>query len=203
METFDELQKSWNENKARESAALNKGVVVEVIAAQIRKERNKIFRYFWASYFWQFLIYASLGHLMVRYWGEGQTVILCAAGILMYLPFTTVFIKKYNRMAWQKSNSSAQNVLASLQMQHSLLTSFFRFKKKFDWIGIPITCLLLTAIIFKLWVPNGWAAHVAGAIISYVLILSAFLIATFTENRRSFKVPLEGLRLVMSEMQEE
>ncbi len=205
METFDEMQQSWTLNKKQrlEKFAMNDERVKQIIAPRIKRERNRIFGYFWGSYFWQFAIYASLGHLLIRFWGDGEMMLISLAGIVLYIPFTTVFIRKYSRMATQKSTSSAESVSDHLQKQYVLLVEFFQFKKKFDWIGIPVTCFILTVTVFKLWVPNGPMQHLTAAAITYLCTLIAFVAATVSENKKSFRQPIEGLQQVMNDLKQD
>lgn len=204
METFDEMQRSWALNKKQvlENVAMDNEHVKQIIAPRIKRERNKIFGYFWGSCFWQFAIYASLCHLLIRFWGDREIGLISLAGIVLYIPFTTVFIRKYSRMARQKSTSSAESICDHLQKQYVLLVEFFQFKKKFDWIGIPITCFILTAMVFKLWVPNGAMQHLTVAAITYLCTLIAFVVATVSENKKSFQQPIEGLQQVMKDLKQ-
>ncbi|HEY5822873.1 MAG TPA: hypothetical protein VIT44_00815, partial [Cyclobacteriaceae bacterium] len=175
--------------------------VKQMIRQRIRREKKVLFEYFWASYAWQFIIYVATTNMIIHFWGDWKVVLVCLTGILMYVPFTTVFIKKFTRMA-AKTNGSFQNLHSNLKLQWDKMNEFFVFKRRFDWLGIPVSCLILTLIIFKLWVPGGWEEHLMGALIVYLLAIAAFLLATVMENRKRFKDPLNKLSLIIKEIEE-
>ena len=204
MEIFDEIQKSWSLGKeqSRESLALNEDSVKRMIVPRVKRERNRVFAYFWSAYFWQLAVYASFTHLVFRFWGDWETVLISLTGIILYLPFTTVLIRKYSRMAQQDNHFAAESMYDNVQKQYVLLREFFHFKRRFDWVGIPVTCLILAATVFKLWVPGGWIENQTGAIVVFVCALMAFGVAAIFENKKSFTRPMEALQMVMKDMKQ-
>lgn len=202
MKSFDEAKKCWNENKQHEKGELQGEEVKQIIRQRIRKEKKVLFEYFWASYTWQFIIYVAMTNMIIQFWGDWKSVLICFSGILMYVPFTTVFIKKFKWMA-AKADGSLQSLHSRLKLQREKMNDFFVFKRRFDWLGIPLNCLIITLIIFKLWVPGGWESHVTGAVIVYLLAITAFLIATVVENRKRFREPLYKMEGIIKEMEEE
>jgi hypothetical protein len=202
MKSLDEAKKCWGESKERKQVELPGDEVKQIIRQRIRKEKKVLFEYFWASYTWQFIIYVAMTNMIIHFWGDWNVVAVCVTGILIYIPFTTVFIKKFIRMA-MKTNGSSQNLYSNIKLQWNKMNEFFAFKRKFDWLGIPLSCFIITMIIFKLWVPGGWEEHVTGALIVYLLAISAFLIATLMENKKRFREPLYKLQLIINEIEED
>jgi len=198
MKSLDEAKKCWNAN--RELKDLPENALREIVRQRVRKEKKVLFEYFWASYFWQFIIYVAMTRLIILFWGDWRVVSICFVGILIYVPFTTIFIKKFTWMAG-KTNGSSQSLYSNLKVQWDKMNDFFVFKKRFDWLGIPVSCFILTLIIFKLWVPGGWEEHVAGALIVYLFAIAAFLTATVMENKKKFKEPLYKLGLIIKEIE--
>jgi len=201
MKSLDEAKKCWSESKERKPDELPGDEIKQIIRQRIRKEKKALFEYFWASYTWQFIIYVAMTRLIILFWGDWKAVLVCLTGIVLYTPFTTVFIKKFTRMA-AKTNGSFQSLHSNLKLQWEKMNEFFTFKKRFDWLGIPVSCFILTLIIFKLWVPGGLEEHLIGALIVYLFAIIAFLIATVMENRKRFKEPLYKLGLIIREIEE-
>jgi hypothetical protein len=202
MESLESFKKQWSESKDQEGTDLAVTDVRQIVKTRIKKEKKILFEYFWASYFWQFIIYISMTRLIIYFWGDWSSVLFCLTGILLYIPFTAVFIKKFTSMAL-KSNQSSQSVYVNLKTQWERISEFFLFKRRFDWLGIPVSCFIITLVIFKLWVPGGWEEHMIGSVIIYIITLVAFLIATLVENKKRFETPLYHLQQIMNEMQEE
>jgi len=202
MKSLDEAKKCWSESKENKQVELPGDEVKQIIRQRIRKEKKVLFEYFWASYIWQFIIYVAMTNMIIRFWGDLRIVVVSLVGILMYIPFTIVFIKKFTKMSG-KTNGSFQSLRSNLKLQWNKMNEFFVFKRRFDWLGIPVSCFILTVIIFKLWVPGGWEEHLTGALIVYLFAIIAFLIATVIENRKRFKKPLYKLSLIIKEIEEE
>jgi len=189
MKSMDEAKNCWTESKAYEKGELKNDEVGQIIRQRIRKEKKMLFEYFWASYLWQFIIYVVMSNMIIRFWGDWTAVGICFAGMMIYIPFTTIFIKKFTSMA-SRTNGSAQSIYSNIKLQCEKMNEFFAFKRKFDWLGIPVSCFIITLVIFKLWVPGGWEAHMLGAMIVYLFAIASFLIATVVENKKRFRQPL-------------
>lgn len=199
MDSLDQLKKSWNEAKGKETG-LQQEDVKQMIAKRIRKEKRTFFEYFWTSYAWQFLIYVSLTRLTILFWGDWMAVLFCLAGILLYVPFTFLLIRKF--ASWALPATTNQDIKSRLKNQFSKMSEFFRFKKGFDWIGVPFSSFMITFIVFRLWVPGDWTLHPMGAALTFSFTLFVFIIVTFDENKRKFKKPLYSLQQVVKEMEE-
>jgi hypothetical protein len=108
MENFDEIKKLWSEN----SLTVNQVDVDQLISNRIKKVKNNFREYFWASFFYQNLVYGCLAFLIVRYFGRPDIMIPSVAGIVLYIPFTIMFMKKFKsafQPKWPKWQDLAQN----------------------------------------------------------------------------------------------
>lgn len=208
METFAEIKKCWQENISRDLSAdlLSKGFVETLITQRVKKEKNKVMQYFWASFTYQVLIYAFASHLVIKFWDDSQIMLLALGGVLLYIPFTIVLLKKFSVMNTQitvQIGYSAQSIRTNVKNQYLLLSEFFRFKKRFEWLAVPLSCFIMVMIVFKLYVPGGIAEYPAGGIISFVILLTCFVTAISFENRIRFIQPLRQLELVIEDIEKE
>lgn len=207
MESFEEVEKFWKANKGQETNpnSLTKESVENMIKPRIKKEQHAVMQYFWASFIYQMLIYALASHLMIRFWGDAQVMLLSLAGALLYIPFTIVLMRKFKamaRMPIHQPGMPVRDVYSNVQMKYTLLTEFFRFKRRFDWVAIPLSCLIIVAILFKLYVNDGLEKHLAAGIITYLTILALFIAATYVENKKRFKKPLRQLKLILKDLEQ-
>lgn len=201
MESFDEAKTLWQASIKREenSSSLNKENLEKIIKTRIRKEKKIVVEYFWASLAYQILIYSFLCHFIVRYWGDMQLMLLSFAGIVLYIPFTIILMRKFKAM-FNPPVNMAKDIRANVSNQYSLLSQFFRFKKIFDWIAIPVSCFIITAILIKLYTSDGIKQHVTGSIILFLSWIILFISATWFENKKRFKRPLNQLEAILKDI---
>jgi hypothetical protein len=207
MESFQGIENFWKQNKDRDAGPdpLSKESLEKTIRSRIRGEKKTIAEYFWASFVYQILIYAFMGHLFVKNWGNTELMVLSLAGVALYIPFTFVLMKKFKSM--YASNTGKQNVM-NMNMynhvlhQYKLLSEFFSFKKKFGWVGVPLSCLLIVLIIFKLYTAGGVIENVIPAVILFIIWLGMFATAIYYENKKRFKDPLGQLESILRDMKQ-
>jgi hypothetical protein len=206
MESIEDLKKCWDENKSQEMPdPPSEESVQQLIKVRVRKEKNIVMEYFWASFVYQIIIYAFASHLIIKYWGDLEIRLWSLSVAVLYIPFTVILMRKFKAMclpAVSKSISSGQSIRANVKSQFTLLSEFFRFKRAFDWVGIPLSCFVLVMIIFKLFVTGGIGEHLIGGILSYAAVLIPFVTATYFENRKRFINPLRRLEMVLEDMGE-
>jgi hypothetical protein len=94
----------------------------------------------------------------------------------------------------------SSDIRTHIERQYQLLSQFFVLKKRFDLAGIPITCLLLVGILFKLYVPGGIQAHLAGSAIIYAVLVLIFGTAAWFENKKHFVRPLRRLAIILEDI---
>jgi hypothetical protein len=207
MEPMDTTKQFWQENKIENAgnAPLSNKELKQIIRGRIRKEKKTIAEYFWASFVWQLFVYSFMCHLLVKYWGNTEITFLSLAMIILFLPYTYMLYKKIRAIflpSTNAMNSPTQDIQANVNGQYNLLSVFFRFKKWCDRIAIPLSCFILTAIVFELYVTGGVAGNMIAAIIIYLITLSLFIVATYFENKKRFIIPLQHFKAILTDIEE-
>lgn len=200
METLDEAKNLWQNTKQQtDQPALNKAEVENIIKLRIKKEKKSAAGYFWLSFTYQIMIYAFTCHLIIKYWGDSQVTILSAVGVLLYVPLTVMLMQKFKAM-FNPSAQQNNDIQSNVKNQFTLLSQFFSFKKRFDFVSLPLTSVILTGIIFMLYVPGGVEANITGAAITCVLTLLIYGVAAWFENKKHFIHPLNRLRFILEDL---
>jgi len=113
MKTLEELKKTWNENQNTFSSpkAFDEPSLERMFKSRAKKQINKGMQYFWPAFVWQVVVYALLSHVMVRYWSDTEMLELSIGGVLLFLPFTIMLMKKF------KMNGSCDTPSAQAAME--------------------------------------------------------------------------------------
>ena len=206
MESLDELKNYWQKQPQPQVTPLNKININTAVQAGLRKERNKVRDYVWLAGFWQWFVYAALCHLLVRFWGDWQYMAWCFGGILLYIPFTWVFMRKikaFHALGVRKKGIPLPDVRTNIKDQHAVLASFYSFKKRFDLLMIPAASFIVTITCSQFnWSPpltDSLPVHVC----IFVVTLVAFTTATYHENKKHFKAPLQNLKSIISDLEKD
>ena len=207
MESIEELKNFWEESKRREPplSPPDAESVERIIKGRVRREKKLMMEYFWASFVYQIMLYSFAGYLIVKYRGDREIMLGSLSVAMLYVPFTVILMRKFKAIclpAINRSNSSGQSIRANVENKHTLLSEFFRFKKVFDWVGIPLVSLVLVSILFKLYVAGGIAEHLTGGILSFAAVMIVFITATYLENRKHFINPLRQLKSVLTDLEQ-
>jgi hypothetical protein len=163
-----------------------------IVKKRAKQHAGEAFQYFWASFVLQLLVYALLSHVFIKNFGNGLIMIPAVTGILLYIPFTVVFMKKYKNMA-----IASGSIAAVVSKRVELLESFYRFKRRYELMLIPVACLAGTFITFQLYVPG---VCVKAEIITFLISLASCIIAIRAENKKSFDIPLSKLRVILNDL---
>jgi hypothetical protein len=201
METFDDMKNVWNKGRSEiaDSAALDWNAMDKYIAAGMKKVRSSMMKFFWGTFVYHIVIYALLTHVFIRSFGDGKLMFISLAGILLYAPFTAFMIKKFKMMC-NPDSDSGKNVKQFLSYQHKQLNDFYRFKKWFDWLGVPATALILVLIIFSLYVTGGPVAHPVAIVLSTIAVIAVLVPFIRSENLKGFVEPLNKLESLIDDM---
>lgn len=201
MESFDDIKKVWQKGRSSSagSSTLDMNTMNNYVEAGMRKVRNSMMQYFWGTFIYHIVIYALLIHVFVRFWGDSLLMALSLAGVLLYIPFTTFMMKKFKMMC-NPDSGSGKNVYQFLTYQHRLLSDFFRFKRWFDWVGVPVSALILVLVIFTLYVTGGVFENLLAVTLSCIGVIA--LLAPFirAENNKSFVEPINKLESLIEGM---
>ncbi|RPD44320.1 hypothetical protein DNI29_21680 [Hymenobacter sediminis] len=203
MSTMDELKHAW----AMGIPGLTEGLRMEqvqllsITKARSARQVNRAMRYFWASLTLQLIVYGLLSHVFVRLWGVLAVQVLCLGGALLYLPFTIVLLRQFKRIARASPArlAAGASLRAGVQQQYESLRTFYRFKRGYEYLLIPLSSALGVWLLFRLYVPGAIPQHPTGGLLSYLLVLLACGWAIQRENRIHFEQPLQELKDLLME----
>ena len=203
MSTISDFRCLWQKNNpdAGSHKALDSHGLAQIVRTRTRKHLNVVMRYFWASFALQLLVYALLSHTIIKYGGDWQILMAGIAGIILFIPFTVVLMVKFKAMAVTRlrDKPSGASIHAHVARQYELLASFFRFKKYYELLLIPIATAIGTFLTFKLYVPGGVFAYQGAAWLIFGVALIGCIAAIKKENKKSFEQPLKELRQIKEE----
>ncbi|MEO6720681.1 MAG: hypothetical protein ABIN67_09945 [Ferruginibacter sp.] len=201
METFDPVRNFWQKNTEPQSSAspLTKEDVEKVIRARIKKEKKIVAEFFWAALAFQIFLYSFASYLFIRFWGDPLVIGLCAAGALLYIPFTIKMMQKFKAM-YKPVTDTTVDVQSLTSKQYGLLTQFFRFKKGFDLVAIPVNSLVVVGVLIQIYMPGGIEANLTQAIIGFVIMMLVYATAAWYENNKHFVKPLRQFQLILEDM---
>jgi hypothetical protein len=144
-------------------------------------------------------------HVFVRFWGDWEIMYISLAFMVLYIPFTIVFIRKFRSikmLKFGKPGFESQDIYSTLKAQRDVLSSFYRFKKGFDMISIPASGIVITLLLEKYGLIPAIRQHVTIALVTFGITIAAFVIATVVDNKKRFKSPLKQLELVIQEIED-
>lgn len=203
--TIDKLKEQWgkNEDNLVEPPDYSRQDFNRIIKSRIMKNKNIALQYFWASFTLQILVYALLCHVVIKYWGQQDIQLAGLAGIALYIPFTMMLLKKYKRIAktrlMDKVDASLYNHIVFCRQE---LGSFYRFKKRYEIILVPISAAIGVFLTFELYLPGGVLTYLSGAVITFVIALLSCLYAIRLENEKNFERPLAQFQQMLDEFTE-
>ncbi len=200
MSVLDEWQQDWKQGFPATQETYTQGSLQTLIKTRVRKHLQKSMQYFWASFALQILVYALLSHVIVKQWGDWQLVLFSLAGILLYVPFTVVLLRKFKQLALGSATSET-SVYDYVQQKKKHLNGIFTFKRRYEWVLIPLSSAIGVFLVFALYVPGGITAFPMGAAITYGLTLLSCYVAIRSENKKSFIEPLAQLQQTLDEYQ--
>ncbi|UOQ69371.1 hypothetical protein [Hymenobacter volaticus] len=158
MSTLDELKNAWAgaTTPSSPNQRVDRANLRAIAQAQSTHHVNRAMQYFWASFTLQIIVYALLSHVFVRFWGMLAVQGLCLAGVLLYLPFTVVLLRQFKQVA--RASPAAPETDFSLQartqQQYNSLRAFYRFKRRYEYLLVPLSTALGVWLTFRLYVPG-------------------------------------------------
>ena len=207
MSTFEELKKMWEASPETAQAykPYDQKTFDNIVKSRTKKNMKKSMQYFWGAFFLQIIVYALLSHVIVKYGADTKTLFAGIAGILLHLPFTILLMKKFKQMAILKPalGNSGRSLYQYVFQQHALLQSFYAFKKRYEFLLVPLSTGIGVFLTFKLFVPGGVEENLTGAIITFLITLVCMVASIRLENKKSFEQPLHDLNQLLTEFQAE
>ena len=206
MLTLDELKQRWEQNEiATASAVYSPAALEKLIRSRVKKYTKNSMQYFWASFTLQVIVYSLLCQVIVKYWQRTEIICFAIGGILLFLPFTIMLMRKFKKLATEKP-SQGENTGISLHdyvlRQETLLRSFFRFKKWYEFFLIPFSSTIGVFLVFELYVPGGVNEHWSGALVTFLITLISCGAAIYAENKKSFVQPIQQLQHILDEFKD-
>ena len=205
MARSDELENVWKEGMAREAepALLTGKDLQTIVASRVRKEVKKVSEFVWAAIVYQIILYSFLAHTFIRHWGDMKIMLLCLAGGACYIPLTVALIRRIRTLFRRPSEaygSVVPDVFRKVEDEYARLADFFRFKRRMDWIGVPVSCAIIVVVTFTLFVPGGIEGNPLAGLAVFALWVGLSLIAIHAENKKRFISPLGHLELVIDDL---
>ena len=90
--------------------------------------------------------------------------------------------------------------MCNVENEYAQLADFYNFKKRVDWLDVPISCAIIVVVTFTLFVKGGVEGNPLGSLVVFLLWLGMSLIAILAENKKRFLSPLRHLELVLSDL---
>ncbi|HMI51927.1 MAG TPA: hypothetical protein VK525_10465 [Candidatus Saccharimonadales bacterium] len=205
MATNNEIDTAWKEGKVHEvdHTPLTGKNLQAIISSRVKKELKTVSQFVWAAIVYQIVLYSFLAHTLVRHWGDMRVMVLCLAGGAIYIPLTVALIRRVGKLYRRPSEaggSAVPDVFHRVEGEYARLADFFRFKKRMDWIGVPLSCAIIVLVTFTLFVKGGVDGNPLAGLAFFALWVGMSLIAIHSENRKRFIFPLRHLEQVLDDL---
>ena len=205
MALSNEIENVWKEGKAGEAgpAPLSENDLRTIISSRVRKELKTVSQFIWAAIVYQIILYSFLAHTFIRHWGDMRIMLLCLAGAAFYVPLTVALLRRVGTLYLRPSEapgSTVPDVFHKVEGEYALLADFFQFKKRMDWIGVPVSCAIIVLVTFTLFVKGGVEGNPLAGLAVFALWVGMSLIAIHAENKKRFISPLRNLKQVLDDL---
>ena len=97
-------------------------------------------------------------------------------------------------------SSQVSDMFSNVENEYARLANFYKFKKRLDWIGVPVSCAIIVVVTFTMFVQGGVEGNPLGSLVVFLLWLGMSLIAILAENKKRFLSPLRHLGLLLSDL---
>ena len=205
MAPKDEIENVWKKGKVLEAdlAPVTGKDLQAIISSRVKKELKIVSQFVWAAIAYQIILYSFLTHTLIRHWGDMQIMLLCLAGGAFYVPLTVALIRRVRalyRCSSEAPGSPVPDVFHKVEGEYARLADFFRFKKRMDWIGVPVSCAIIVLVTFTVFVEGGIEGNPLGSLAVFAVWVGLSLIAIHAENKKRFISPLQRLELVLNDL---
>jgi hypothetical protein len=200
------IENVWKERIAREAdpAPVTGKDLQAIIASRVRKEFKTVSEFVWAAIVYQIILYSFLTRTFIRHWGDVQIMLLCLAGGACYIPLTVALIRRiktlFRRPSSEAAGAPVPDVFRKVEGEYARLADFFAFKKRMDWIGVPVSCAIIVLVTFTMFVKGGVEGNPLGGLVVFVVWVGLSLVAIHAENKKRFIAPLRHLELVLDDL---
>lgn len=198
-----DLETQWQQEMSRSPlpTPITGEQMESIISARTMNELGTVSGYIWGMIVYQIILYAFLAHTLVRNWGNIPIMIVGLAGAALYIPLTAELIRRTRAMysPIRTADSNTLSIREYVSSYHARLADFFRFKRRMDWLGVPVSCGIIVFVTFTLFVPGSITEYPLAAIVLFALWAAASAIAIRFENATRFAAPLRQLEALLQE----
>src|SRR5262245_490610 len=176
---FDEVWKRGNVGEAS-LPPLSATNLHQVISSRVRRQRSIVAKFVWAAVVYQIILYSFLTHMLITRWGDERVLLLFLIGVTLYIPITVALIRRVRSLYRPNSGTASaevSDILRQVEGEYARLADFYRFKKRVDWIGVPVSCAIIVVVTFTLFVNGGVEANPRGSLVVFLLWIAMSLIA--------------------------
>lgn len=199
-----EIEDVWKEGKTGEAepVAITPKDLQAIVSSRVRKERKTVSQFIWAVIVYQIILYSFLARAAVRHWGDTQIMLLCLAGGALYIPVTVALIRRVRTLfgPLKAPGAGVPDVFQKVAGEYARLGDFFRFKKRMDWIGVPVSCAIIVLVTFTLFVEGGALGNPRASLGVFAVWIGMSLMAIHAENKKRFIAPLRNLEQVLEDL---
>lgn len=205
MDTAIDINACWQRGKAKERAsALTGNDLHSIAASRVRKQFKTVAGFVWASVVHQIILYSFLSYTLVRNWGNTPIMLLCLAGAAAYVPLTAALLRRA-RALYSGTSDTAGTASADIghyvRAQRDRLADFFRFKRRMDIVGVPVSCAIVVFVTFTLFVSGGVMAYPIASAVVFAIWIGMSAAAVCAENRKRLAAPLKHLEQVLGDLE--
>lgn len=202
MERGNGIKSCWERGKSVEGAyaSLNEKDFDTIVASRVRKQFKAVAEYVWAALVYQIILYSFLAHTLVHEWGHAPSMFLCFAGGALYVPLSVALIRRVRRLFSPSTMlESNTNISCTLEQEYARFNSFFRFKRRMDWVGVPVSCAIIAFVTLTLF-GNGMSGNVIGGLVLFAIWVGLSIVAVHAENKKRFIAPLHHLERLLEDL---
>jgi hypothetical protein len=205
MAASNEINALWKAGNALEAGSppVTGKDLRAVVSARARKELKTVGQFVWAAIVYQIILYSFLAHTLVLNWGNTRIMLLCLAGAACYVPLTFALLHRAKilfRRPWEAPGSLVPDVHHKVKGEFDRLADFFQFKKRLDWIGVPVSCAVIVLVTFTLFVKGGVERNPLAGLAVFSLWVGMSVIAIYAENKKRFITPLRHLEQILEDL---
>lgn len=210
METAIDIHACWQQAKATATTrALSGPDLRSITASRVRKQFKTVAGFVWAALAHQIILYSFLSYTLVRNWGNTPIMLASLAGAALYVPLTAALLRRARALhggaagvaTGAAADPAAADIAHYVRAERDRLADFFRFKRRLDWIGVPVSCAIVVFVTFTLFTNGGMQAYPIASGVLFAVWLGMSGAAVCAENRKRFAAPIRHLDAVIGDLE--
>ena len=202
MDTAIDINACWQRARTNSAArALTAYDLHSITAARVRRQFKTVAGFVWAALTHQIILYAFLACTLVRNWGNAPIMLASLAGAALFAPLTAMLLHRARVLYGGVADPAGADIAHYVRAARDRLVAFYRFKRRLDFIGVPVSCAIATFVTFTLFTSGGVAAFPVASAAVYAAWLIMSAAAVCAENRRRFGAPIRQLDAVIGDLE--